>query len=234
MRAGALALLVATTAFGSEAAKLSSGTYVSREGTVELKPVAGGKMPFDIETASAIADLCSAVGTIDVATDAVTVADAPGCVLKITVIPNGVRVDPQAGCDGLCGRTASLDGDYVVKPDACKKVDATKSSFKKLYDAKKYAEAAALYDGYLQTCEPLTGLNTLNGIYNDLAIAKFHVGDYASCIKLSKTVEETGNPELPRWAELYGTDAKAAAFNRKKCEKAAAQTKGKAKAKPRR
>jgi hypothetical protein len=206
----------------AQASPPAAGSYVNSDNSIELKARPDGNLDFSISGANAVADMCDANGVLDKATNLGSPVEEPKCQLLFEVTAKGVNVTSKTqDCAGLCGRSATLEGEYFKPDPLCDSLDTKLRDFKNLYDKKSFEKAYVLLKPLADSCVERLHQSRINEIYNNLAITAFHVGKYVECIKLAKLVEKTAPMDSPRLRELYADDARSAAFNRKKCEKAA-------------
>ena len=186
--------------------------------TFELQPAKDGLQKFKIEGGSAIADICDLGGIYNQKTGEVKLDDAPACKVTFKKEANGISVITDGKeCDGLCGRSASIDRTYHSPDKTCSNYDRQYKLFKKRFTEKKYSEARDLLESLAKNCLEDLHYSRKIEFYNDLAIVLFHTGDYKKCVEMSELVKVCSKDDCPRYYELYSKQFKAATFNRKKC-----------------
>ncbi|MDP3238313.1 MAG: hypothetical protein Q8N26_36305 [Myxococcales bacterium] len=201
-----------------------SGTYIFEGGIGELVL---GKGRFEINVVGANAHVCQVGGVWKGATG---VANEEGekCELTFVVTGDSIAVTSVGGetCRSYCGARASFDGKYLTPPKGCtrKELKQTRAAFKKLYDAKKFAEAVTTLAPLVTTCEPVVDRFARFWIRNDLAIAQHHAGDDAACLVTLEPLAEyrdapPGEPVgyEPSFADEFAKIAKATRTNAQRC-----------------
>lgn len=107
------------------------------------------------------------------------------CVVTLLATPEGIDVNgsPADVCRMNCGARAGFEALYLRPARECtsKAVAATRTKFKKLYDAKKFAQARTTLAPLLGTCIRFIDRWTEGWIRNDMAVTLHKLGDRAGC-----------------------------------------------------
>lgn len=210
---------------------LRPGEYITEGGWGVLTiSTAGGRTAFSIEAVGANGHTCSLDGEIRNLRARLDL-DEEGKVCEVTFLPKAESIDVSSVdaelCRYFCGMRASFEGEYLRPGPGCgtKESSATRKQFKKLYDAKSYAEAAALLEPLLSRCSKTLDWLENGQVRNDLAITQYHLGRLADCRKtLEPLIEEASKTEgelretyPPSDFESYLPIAKATLHNAKLC-----------------
>ncbi|APV48712.1 hypothetical protein BWI17_02850 [Betaproteobacteria bacterium GR16-43] len=187
LAAAGLALLVPSAFAQTQASTLAPGEYVREGGWGYLTLRAGprGAQPFEIQAYGANAHTCELDGRVanGKATLEAMEKNDP-CIVTFTAVPEGVVVDPTESCKSYyCGVRARFEGLYLRPAPGCapKAVRATRDEFKKLYDAKRHAEARDKLEPILKNCARTTSDIQGGSIRNDLAVTLHKMKDFTAC-----------------------------------------------------
>lgn len=147
----------------------------------------------------------------------------------VTVMPS-----TEQACRTYCGARAGFDGVYKKLPGNCtrKHQQASRDKFLKLYGSRDYKKAGDVLVNLLSECAEFMSWIVIDSVRNDLALAQFHGGDPAECIK---TLSATAAAEVSNEAELknglapcdfenYLGVAKATWHNRSLCQRSSGAT----------
>ncbi len=201
-----------------------AGTYIFEGGSGTLVL---GKGRFEINVVGANAHVCQLggpwKGVTGVAND-----EGSKCELTFAVTGDSIAVTSvgDEACRSYCGARASFDGTYLTPPKGCGRTELkkTRATFKKQYDAKKFADAVATLTPVVKTCESVVDRFERFWIRNDLAIAQHHAGDDAACLVTLEPLAEyrdatPGEPVgyEPSFEEEFGKIAKATRTNAQRC-----------------
>ncbi|HXX67414.1 MAG TPA: hypothetical protein VEK07_09545 [Polyangiaceae bacterium] len=170
---------------------IQPGEYIFAEGwrlgTLSVEAT-NGKLRFAINTVGGNAHVCELTGTIaglEGRTDAE--GALPACVIRLTPLGNVVTVDAQTNeaCHAYCGARGFFVGKYVRPVPECvaAAVSATRATFKRLYDSKKFQEARATLEPLLR-CEDVVDYFSMAWIRNDVAVARHALNDDVGCRKV--------------------------------------------------
>lgn len=223
---GLLALALASATF---AAELAPGTYLTEGGwgDLSLRQGADGGLEFELSALGSNGHMCGLEGRIEDGQARLPTDEGQACRIGFSPGAAGIAVaahpDDFEQCRWFCGARAGFEGDYLVVPEGClpAQVQATRGRFKKLYDARQYAPAAALLDGLLPQCGRLLLDIDVGWIESDLAITRLKLGDRAGCRAALEghahlgalSEDEIAENYPPIEAELYGRLAKAVRTN---------------------
>lgn len=215
----------------ASAADFPAGQYVTEGGwgTMVLKPGAGGKQDFSIESQGSNGHSCSIEGSISNGRAAVpTDPREPAC--KVGFVPRGAGIEVAVAaadapaCQYFCGMRAIFTGTYLPLPAACQPAPMEKR-FQTAYRAKQYAQAHAVLDPFVRDCAKFTDWALLARFRNDLAITRYHLGDLAGCraalAPISEFVKESDSALKEKYppadAETALKIARASRFNWRQC-----------------
>jgi hypothetical protein len=186
--AAALALAAGLPAAAAPSA-VPPGEYVYVQGGSAhgAMTVAGGG--FSIATTGGNCHECSITGRFS---GKEGLADDQGlkCRFGVSVGPQSARIeiadDAQKGCSDFCGMRAMFAGDYRKAPPACtdKARAARLEQARGAYRAKDYAAARTGLRGLIAECASFMDWMEVDRERNDLALAEFHAGDPAQCLKV--------------------------------------------------
>lgn len=229
----AASLVLCMAAAGARAGPdaLRPGEYITQGGagilTISTSEV---RTIFSIEVLSPTGHSCGLDGEIQGLRAHLEIeGEDEACV--VTFLPKADRIEVSSSginCHRhFCGARASFENEYFRPAPGCgtRERRATRDKFKQLYDAKSYAEAAALLTPLLSRCSKTLNFVEEGGIRNDLAITQYHLGRLADCRKtLAPLVEYTSKSEEElRWSvppgdyEDFLPVAKAASYNARLC-----------------
>ena len=215
----------------AETDTLRPGEYITESGWGVLTvSTSGGRTSFSIEAVGANGHTCSLDGEIK-NLKARLDTDEENKLCEVTFRPTADGIDVSSvdmePCRYFCGMRAGFEGEYLRPNPGCgtKERRATREQFKKLYDAKSYAGAAALLEPFLSRCEKTLDWLESGRVHNDLAITQYHLGRLADCRKTleplmedaSKTDGELQENLPPSDYESYLPIVKAARHNAKLC-----------------
>jgi len=232
-------LLLASVLFAAAASAAQPdpppGNYVIEgdRGTLEIRKDAQHNLIFAIQTIGSNCHTCDLSGIIRKGVGS-TLDDEPAfrCEVSFVKEGDGISVIPIAeeGCRSHCGARASFDGDYHRPPPSCTDAGRQKQheKFLGLYRARRYAEAAGVLDTLAAQCTNFMNDNEMDRLRNDLALSRYHNGEFAQCVKiLDLTIagdiknEQELKDTLPPCEFLnYLEIAKATWFNKNMCVKA--------------
>jgi len=210
----------------SPAPTFEAGEYITERGwgTLTLGAPSRGSQPFAIQAVGANAHTCDLEGSVSNGKAALE----EGCVVTMVRTASGLKVDGGEGCRSFCGARAGFEGEYLKPAPGCtsKAMTATRNAFKKLYVAKRHAEARALLEPLLGNCARTTSDYEGAGIRNDLAVTLHKLNDLAACrAVLEPLAEEARMPDEkirddypPTDAEIRISIAKSTRTNLKLCK----------------
>lgn len=170
-------------AAASARAQVAPGNYISERGFGSLE-VENGK--FAIVSVGGNGHTCAVEGSLNGATGR---AEDEGdvCLIAFTPKGGGYEVKPTTPdtCRNYCGMRAYFEGLYLKPAPGCadKERESTQKAFTADYKAKRYSKAEALLARQLKDCAKTLGWLETAQIRNDLAIAQFHLGRKAACLK---------------------------------------------------
>lgn len=229
----AAGVLLALAAGVATAAELGPGTWITERGWghLTLRAGADGGLEFELGAMGANGHACGLEGRIEDGRAMLPTDEDQVCRISFDASAQGIAVAVNEGdeeqCRWFCGARAGFEGDYLVVPQGClpTEVAATRERFKKLYDQRQYAQAAALLDPLPPRCGSLLEDIELGWIASDLAITRLKLGDRAGCraaLQERKSLAEMSEEEIaesypPLEAELYTALAKAVRTNLKLC-----------------
>ncbi|MFT3710675.1 MAG: hypothetical protein QM817_23885 [Archangium sp.] len=203
-----------------------AGEYVADGGRGELKLQKGGT--FRIQTVGGNAHVCDVTGAWKGELGTTSDEGTGVCHIKFVAKGKDVEVTPvdDEACRAWCGVRATFDGLFLTPVAGCRasEIKTSRDSFKKLYGAKKYVEAAAALSPLLEKCERVIDRFEVLWIRNDLALTQHHAGDDAACLK---TLEPAGDLRTlndedaaggePAYEEVLKKLARATRTNSKLC-----------------
>ena len=170
------------------AGTLSPGEYISDEGSghLTLKPGKSGALNFTISSTGSNGHACSLEGEVrNGRAQLEGVDDKKPCIVTMKLTPEGIDVKggPDDACLIHCGVRATFEMVYFQPLAACTRgaVAATRKAFKQRYDAKQFAEARALLEPMLKTCDRSLNWLEKGRVRNDLAVTLHKLGDTATC-----------------------------------------------------
>ncbi|MEO8384655.1 MAG: hypothetical protein ABI583_05400 [Betaproteobacteria bacterium] len=206
----ATALFSTSVAAQPSSATLKPGEYISEhsQGQLVLKPAKGGALSFLIESVGANGHTCSLEGELrgGRATLEGIEAKVP-CVVTMTNTPAGIEVkgSESGSCQFYCGVRATFEATYFQPAPACreKAVTTTRNTFKRHYDAKKFAEARAVLEPLLKDCTRSLYWLDEGRIRNDLAVTLHKLGDLAGCRDVLKPLSEDARAADTTLQESY-------------------------------
>lgn len=153
-----------------------------------------GQTSFSLETTGANCHSCSMSGQIKgryaQTDDESGDASAPSCRVRLTPSHQGQWLDLplQNGeaCLQHCGARAHIGGTYRKPPAHCSRTGQRKArdTFIAHYRTKQYPQAVAALSPVLEQCGDFLDWIEADRIRNDLALAHFHAGNPARCLKL--------------------------------------------------
>ncbi len=195
LAAGTLVATIATALFSlsagaqATAPALKPGEYISERnwGQLVLKPGKGATLLFAIDAVGGNGHTCSLEGELRGGRATMESADEKDpCIVTMTSTPAGIEVkgSKSGSCRYYCGMRASFEATYFQPAPACrtKAIATTRNTFKRLYDAKKFAEARATLVPLLSDCTRSLYWLDEGRIRNDLAVTLHKLGDLAGCL----------------------------------------------------
>lgn len=194
-----LLLLCTCAAFAapSSAENPPTGRYLRTggSGSLTIRRDNAGKLHFAIETVGANCHTCSLDGSVEHGTGT-ALGDSPDGNCRVALRPaadGSVPVAPltRDSCRNFCGMRASFDGDYRVPPAGCS--DSGRRSRREAalrgYRAGDYRAAADGLSALLLQCKVYMDWIEQDRLRNDLALAQYHRGDAAACLKTLQDTE---------------------------------------------
>lgn len=166
---------------------IQPGEYVYQEGgggTLRIQ-AANGKLTFAIYTLGSNAHVCELTGKVAGLEGRTDTSDFfPTCVVRLTPLGSAVTIDAQTfdACHAYCGANGFFEGKYIRPLPECAvaAVSATRATFKRLYDAKKFKEARATLEPLLR-CEDVVDHFSCAWIRNDMAVTRHALNDDVGC-----------------------------------------------------
>ncbi len=229
----AAGVVLALVASAAAAAELEPGSWITERGWGQLTLRAGadGGFEFELQSMGSNGHSCALEGHVEDDRATVPTDEGQACRISFDASAQGIAVavhaDDQEQCRWFCGARAGFEGDYLAVPQGClpAEVAATRERFKKLYDQRQYAPAAALLDALTPRCGRLLEDIELGWIASDLAITRLKLGDRTGCraaleerVSLAEMSDEgIAENYPPLEAELYTRLAKAVRTNLKLC-----------------
>jgi len=179
-------LLVFSLALPAAAQKLIPGDYVTEGGwgNLTLSPGPEGAMHFTIESVGANGHSCSLEGDLRNGKATLEALDEnETCEVTMVATSKGVEVHGDDECRSYCGARAGFEGLYLQPAPECRytAVASARKKFKRLYDAKKFAEARGVLVPVLTKCESTLDWLTSGRIRNDLAVTLHKLRDFTGC-----------------------------------------------------
>ncbi|MBF1286964.1 hypothetical protein [Neisseria sicca] len=176
---------------------------------------------FSVETISRNGNVCEYEGTIKNRVS----KDRDGCIVHFFFADNSVKLtipdSAREACQEYCGHNATFDATYYKMPAACsaKGTAAMEKRFQTTYQGKRYREAAAIKQRYLNECDKFLYLTDWMRTLNDLSVSYKNAGDKAACRKALAPMDEWLKDYRPSYLneEAYKREAAAAQFNLKQC-----------------
>lgn len=182
--------LMACSAFSGEkvSSSISPGIYVVSErgnwGTLSIKNDASGQLRFEISTVGVNIHTCDMTGVIRGAVGYVD--DDPECKISFKQTRNKLEVHAITNvCSMYCGARAYFSGIYKTLPKACSEnnIKTQHDYFLKLYHARRYEKAHEKISNLIKKCGEFMYWVELDKAKNDLALAQYHSGNPAACLK---------------------------------------------------
>ncbi len=178
----------APTVAQQPATTIAPGEYVSEGGAghLTLKPGKAGALNFAISSTGDNGHACSLEGELRNGRAKLEgVDDKKPCIVTMKMTPGGIDVKggPDDACLIHCGARATFEMVYFQPAAACtaSAVAATRKAFKQRYDGKQFAEARALLEPMLKTCDRSLFWLEKGRVRNDLAVTLHKLGDTATC-----------------------------------------------------
>jgi len=144
-----------------------------------------------------------------------------GCHIRFTRQDGGISVESDEACRAYCGARAFLEGLYLKVQDMCSPdhVKQARNKFMTLYQQKNYAAAEGLLSPLVQQCDKSIFWPERFGIYNDLSIAQFHLGELAACRETLAPIFDAAQKNAfdPVEEESFARIIKAAHTNARLC-----------------
>ncbi len=216
---------------------LPPGTYISDggRGTLRVEAVRDGAQRFSLNEVGANFHTCDLEGDVRAGSAALPTFDEAVCRISFSLQADGILVEQDENdvehCRYFCGARAGFGGVYLSIAPACApdRIAAQRKAFKKAYDQKRFADAAAMLESVLPTCErTLTGVDH-GWIASDLAITRHKLGDHSGCVAVLESYRELASMDEaairdsypPSEADVYARLARAVRTNLKLCGKPA-------------
>ena len=194
----------------ANAPALKPGEYVSErgQGQLVLKPGNGGALSFAIEAVGANGHTCSLEGELRKGRATLEAMEAKDpCVVTMTASPAGIDVkgSESGSCRYYCGARATFEAIYFLPAPACRDaaVTAARNTFKRLYDAKKFADARVTLEPLLKDCMRTLYWLDEGRIRNDLAVTLHKLGDLAACREVLKPSSDDARMTDAKLQESY-------------------------------
>lgn len=176
---------------------------------------------FSVETISRNGNVCEYGGTIKNRVS----KDRDGCVVHFSFADNSVKLtipdSAREACQASCGHNATFDATYYKMPAACsaKGTAAMEKRFQTTYQGKRYRDAAAIKQRYLNECDKFLDLTEWMRTLNDLSVSYKNAGDKAACRKALAPMDKWLEGYQPNYLyeDAYKREAAAAQFNLKQC-----------------
>lgn len=148
-----------------------------------------------------------------------------GCVVHFSFTNNSVKLNipdsAREACQEYCGHNASFEATYEKLPAACsaKGAAAMEKRFQAAYQGKRYRDAVAIKQRYLNECDKFLDLTEWMRTLNDLSVSYKNAGDKAACRKALAPMDKwlEGYQRSYLYEEEYKREAAAAQFNLKQC-----------------
>ncbi|MGN6785673.1 hypothetical protein ACTHT4_11515, partial [Neisseria sp. P0022.S007] len=124
-----------------------------------------------------------------------------GCVVHFSFNHNSVKLNSpdsaREACQEHCGHNAFFAATYENLPAACsaKGVAAMEKRFQAAYRGKRYRDAVAIKQLYLNECDKFLDLTEWMRTLNDLSVSYKNAGDKAACRKALAPMD--------KWLEGY-------------------------------
>lgn len=236
----ALSMLALTGLAGApgaaERADVAPGEYIADGGwgRLSVAPAEGRgadrASAFSLDSVGGNFHVCSLEGRIvDGRATLESYGDEPACVVHFAPTQNGLEVTGTAECRQFCGMRAGFEGVYLRPPAGCGDAERTaaRAQFKRLYDARRHAEALAALSPLPTRCARTLDCYERGRILNDIAITQYRLGQRAECLRtLAPFVEEAALTDEailenypPSEGDVWLPIVKAARFNLGLCRK---------------
>lgn len=186
-------LLSSLGSAGETASDIAPGHYVPAGdwGTLSITTDASARTRFDIESMGGNCHLCAVSGVIHGTTG---IADAwleddntARCRIAFRQRGGQIAVEPitEEECRNYCGARAGFAGIYKTLPARCthQAQQAGRKAFLELYRARQFAAASEKLAQLLAACGEFMNWVEIDAVRNDLALAQFHDGKPAACLK---------------------------------------------------
>jgi hypothetical protein len=228
-----MVILVSPLSLFAQGGSLEPGTYVTEGGWGDLtiKRTKDGTLSFNIFAMGGNAHMCDLGG--EISGGRATLLDSGDknnpCIIRFSQKGSGVEVSVETdeACRYYCGMRARFDGEYFKPAAACvpKAVNKSRQDFKRLYDKKAFAEAAAVLEPILKECSKTMNWLDKGWISNDLALTYHKLHRDEICMEYLKGLEEDAaktddkirEEYPPSDADSYLPIVKAARTNSKLC-----------------
>ncbi len=171
------------------------GEYITDKGWGRLLiKQQSGMLTFSLESTTG-EDVCELNGAIEGHTGIAKGNKGQStCQVKFASTPQGIDVAAAtpAECKTFCGYNGDFEAPYLQVKDGCGRdaLDRTRTTFKRLYDAKDYKAALATLSPVVPSCLPTLEWEDEGAIRNDLAITQYKNGLYAQCLSTLDTYAE--------------------------------------------
>ncbi len=191
-------------------ATLKPGEYISEygQGQLVLKPSKNGALAFSIDSVGANGHTCSLEGELRggrATLEGVQAKDP--CIINMTATSAGIEIksSESGSCRFYCGMRATFEATYFQPAPLCreKAVATTRTDFKRLYNAKKFAEARAMLEPLLRDCTRSLYWLDEGRIRNDLAVTLHKLGDLAGCRNVLKPLSDDARRSNAQLQESY-------------------------------
>lgn len=214
---------------------ISPGKYIRSgdSGTLTVSSESSGELKFEIESIGSNCHVCSVSGAIRGKVGYANDGDTK-CRIAFERNASGLEVSPTTPeeCRYYCGMRASFDGSYKIPLANCtrKSQQTRRDEFIKLYRAHSYKKAGDGLLALLSQCSEFMNWIEKDSVRNDLALAQFHNGDAAACLKTLETTQAAKYPNKENLKEHfppcdfdnYEGVAQSTFYNKALCEKAGA------------
>ncbi|WP_321887610.1 hypothetical protein [Paraburkholderia bannensis] len=228
LAAGIAVAAVAGLAAG-EAVAVEPGTYVYTEGGNAYGTLTVKGDRFSIETLGANAHTCELDGTVhgQAGTAKGDAGDSEPCRFTVSGSQGRLRIDTgnSDACRQFCGMRARFEGEYRKAPASCTAhaIGARLEHAHGAYAKKQYADARDTLAALIDDCKLFMSWIETDSVRSDLALAHYHLGENAQCLKVLADTRAIQYPDElpPADADSYRSTGNAVLFNEKLCKTAA-------------